>query len=123
MRFFGGLSVEETAEALTVSPETVMRDWRLAKAWLLRELAAARPDAWMQGSARHGHDRLNAGSRSSRSTTPAMARARSTSARTLLAELCSGDEALRREVESLLAHERGRAARFWRRLRPADGGR
>jgi RNA polymerase sigma factor (TIGR02999 family) len=38
MRFFGGLSVEETAEALGVSPDTVMRDWRLAKAWLLREL-------------------------------------------------------------------------------------
>jgi RNA polymerase sigma-70 factor, ECF subfamily len=38
MRFFGGLSVEETAEALHVSAETVMRDWRLAKVWLLREL-------------------------------------------------------------------------------------
>ena len=38
MRFFGGLSVEETAAALGVSPDTVMRDWRLAKAWLLREL-------------------------------------------------------------------------------------
>lgn len=39
MRFFGGLSVEETAEALHVSAETVMRDWRFAKVWLLRELA------------------------------------------------------------------------------------
>ena len=38
LRFFGGLSVEETAAALEVSPETVMRDWKLAKAWLLREL-------------------------------------------------------------------------------------
>ncbi len=38
LRFFGGLSVEETAEALKVSPETVKRDWRLAKIWLLREL-------------------------------------------------------------------------------------
>lgn len=38
MRFFGGLSVEEVAEALKVSKETVMRDWRLAKVWLLREL-------------------------------------------------------------------------------------
>ena len=38
MRFFGGLSVEETAEALQVSTGTVMRDWRLAKVWLLREL-------------------------------------------------------------------------------------
>ena len=39
LRFFGGLSVEETAEALQVSAETVMRDWKLAKVWLLRELS------------------------------------------------------------------------------------
>ena len=39
LRFFGGLSVEETAQALHVSNETIMRDWRLAKAWLLRELS------------------------------------------------------------------------------------
>ena len=38
LRFFGGLSVEETATVLKVSPQTVMRDWKLAKAWLLREL-------------------------------------------------------------------------------------
>lgn len=38
LRFFGGLSVEETAAVLNVSVETVMRDWRLAKAWLFREL-------------------------------------------------------------------------------------
>ena len=38
LRFFGGLSVEETAAVLHVSPDTVKRDWRLAKAWLLREL-------------------------------------------------------------------------------------
>lgn len=38
LRFFGGLGVKETAEALRVSPETVMRDWKLAKAWLLRQL-------------------------------------------------------------------------------------
>ena len=38
LRFFGGLSVEETAEVLHVSPDTVKRDWRLAKLWLLREL-------------------------------------------------------------------------------------
>ena len=41
MRFFGGLSVEEVAEVLKVSKETVMRDWRLAKVWLLRELDKA----------------------------------------------------------------------------------
>jgi RNA polymerase sigma factor (TIGR02999 family) len=39
LRFFGGLTVEETAAALDVSVETVMRDWKLAKAWLLRELS------------------------------------------------------------------------------------
>ncbi|HSF25738.1 MAG TPA: sigma-70 family RNA polymerase sigma factor [Blastocatellia bacterium] len=38
LRFFGGLSVEETAEALKVSPETVLRDWRLAKVWLVKQL-------------------------------------------------------------------------------------
>jgi RNA polymerase sigma factor (TIGR02999 family) len=38
LRFFGGLGVEETAEVLKVSPETVMRDWRIAKAWLHTEL-------------------------------------------------------------------------------------
>ena len=42
MRFFGGLSIKETAEALHVSPETVMRDWKLAKAWLLRQLRSSR---------------------------------------------------------------------------------
>jgi len=44
MRFFGGLSIEEAAEVLKVSPDTVMRDWRLAKVWLLRELSGERPD-------------------------------------------------------------------------------
>ena len=38
LRFFGGLSVEETATVLKVSPDTVMRDWRLAKVWLRREM-------------------------------------------------------------------------------------
>ena len=38
LKFFGGLTVEETAEVLNVSPETVMRDWKTAKAWLLREI-------------------------------------------------------------------------------------
>jgi RNA polymerase sigma-70 factor, ECF subfamily len=38
LRFFGGLSVDDTAEVLKVSPDTVLRDWRLAKAWLAREM-------------------------------------------------------------------------------------
>ena len=38
LRFFGGLSVEETAEVLDISPQSVMRDWKLARAWLVREL-------------------------------------------------------------------------------------
>ena len=38
LRFFGGLSIEETAEVLHISPVTVMREWRLAKAWLYRQL-------------------------------------------------------------------------------------
>ncbi len=42
LRFFGGLSVEETAEVLGISQETVMRDWKFAKNWLLRELSRTR---------------------------------------------------------------------------------
>jgi RNA polymerase sigma factor (TIGR02999 family) len=38
LRFFGGLTVDETAHVLNISPETVMRDWKTAKAWLLREI-------------------------------------------------------------------------------------
>ena len=41
LRFFGGLSVAETAEVLKVSPDTVLRDWRLAKLWLAREMRKA----------------------------------------------------------------------------------
>jgi RNA polymerase sigma-70 factor, ECF subfamily len=42
LRFFGGLTVEETASVVEVSPETVMRDWQLAKVWLQREMRADR---------------------------------------------------------------------------------
>ena len=42
LRYFGGLSVEETAEVLQVSTDTVLRDWKFAKAWLQRELSAER---------------------------------------------------------------------------------
>lgn len=45
MRFFGGLSVQQTAEVLKISPESVRRDWRMAKAWLFREVS---------GEQRHG---------------------------------------------------------------------
>jgi RNA polymerase sigma factor (TIGR02999 family) len=46
MRFFGGLSVEETAEVLKVSPATVRRDWSIAKLWLYRELRAGNADGF-----------------------------------------------------------------------------
>jgi RNA polymerase sigma-70 factor (ECF subfamily) len=42
LRFFGGLTVEETAEVMEISPETVLRDWKLARAWLLRELESVK---------------------------------------------------------------------------------
>jgi RNA polymerase sigma factor, TIGR02999 family len=42
LRYFGGLSVEETAEVLQIAPETVMRDWKMAKAWLFRQLTSMR---------------------------------------------------------------------------------
>src|SRR5207249_4596150 len=41
LRFFGGLSAEESAEVLKVSPDTVLRDWKRAKVWLLREMKKA----------------------------------------------------------------------------------
>jgi RNA polymerase sigma factor (TIGR02999 family) len=41
LRFFGGLSVEEAAEVLKISPDTVLRDWRLARAWLLAEMGSS----------------------------------------------------------------------------------
>ena len=40
LKFYGGLSVEESATVLNVSPDTVMRDWKMAKAWLLREISS-----------------------------------------------------------------------------------
>ena len=49
LRFFGGLTVKETAEVLKVSPDTVMRDWSMARAWLLREMDegnAMQPERW-----------------------------------------------------------------------------
>jgi RNA polymerase sigma factor (sigma-70 family) len=51
LRFFGGLSVEETAEALGVSRQTVIRDWRLSRSWLLRELSRRGQDegTWALG--------------------------------------------------------------------------
>src|SRR5262249_4944540 len=45
LRYFGGMSVEEVAEALEVSPVTVARDWRMAKVWLRREIAPGTPHA------------------------------------------------------------------------------
>ncbi len=55
LRFFGGLTVEETAEVLGVSPGTVRRDWRLARAWLFRELASERATGEMQpAGSQHG---------------------------------------------------------------------
>jgi RNA polymerase sigma factor (TIGR02999 family) len=44
LRFFGGLEIEEAAEALKISPETVKRDWRFAKTWLLRAMSGEKDD-------------------------------------------------------------------------------
>jgi RNA polymerase sigma-70 factor, ECF subfamily len=44
LRFFGGLSVEETAEVLKVAPNTVLRDWKMAKMWLKREMSKGKQD-------------------------------------------------------------------------------
>ncbi|MGH9755631.1 MAG: sigma-70 family RNA polymerase sigma factor [Blastocatellia bacterium] len=44
LRFFGGLTIEETAEALGISPNTVMRDWQVARAWLYHDISGGRKD-------------------------------------------------------------------------------
>jgi len=44
LRFFGGLSIEETAEVLKISRNTVIRDWTMAKAWLFREISKGQDD-------------------------------------------------------------------------------
>jgi RNA polymerase sigma factor (TIGR02999 family) len=49
LRFFGGLSVEETAEVMKISPETVFRDWRLARSWLFAQLKDQRGDGPRHG--------------------------------------------------------------------------
>ena len=45
MRFFGGLSMEEIGEVLSISPRTIRREWRVAKAWLRREVMGGEADA------------------------------------------------------------------------------
>jgi hypothetical protein len=45
LRFFGGLSIEETAEAMRTSPRTIKREWMFAKAWLRKELEVDAPNA------------------------------------------------------------------------------
>jgi RNA polymerase sigma factor (TIGR02999 family) len=49
LRYFGGLSVDESARVLEVSPETITRDWRMAKSWLLRELTQGKSIVEVQG--------------------------------------------------------------------------
>ena len=87
LRFFGGLSVEETAAVLRISPETVMRDWKLARTWLTARVAEMTPERWQQVS---------------RIYSDALARDFGERA-SFLREACQDDEALRQEVESLLA--------------------
>ena len=99
MKFFGGLSTEEIAESLHVSAETVLRDWKLAKLWLLRELSAR--EAAMTGERRQQVEEIVM------SLLPL-----GTSERAARLDLaCANDPELRREVESLLAQE-SRADRF-----------
>ena len=104
LRFFGGLTVEETAEVLHVSAETVKRDWRLAKLWLLRELKG---DA-RRTSARPPDVTSNPWSRVAPIVDAALRHDDQTRA-AFVAEACGNDVDLVREVESLLAHASGAA--------------
>ena len=92
LRYFGGFSVEEVADVLEVSPQTVLRDWRLAKAWLQREMKRGTvPDADRWASVEriyHEAVDLPVGERAA-----------------FLDSACAGDDALRHELESLLASD------------------
>jgi DNA-directed RNA polymerase specialized sigma24 family protein len=55
LRYFGGFTIEETAELLGVSAGTVMKDWTLAKAWLQREIKRRRMEAWAFPGRRMGN--------------------------------------------------------------------
>ena len=100
LRFFGGLSVEETAEVLHVSPDTVKRDWRLAKLWLLRELEGG--GAMTEAERRRRVEDLCDAALDQRDVHERAA---------FITAACEDDEALRREAESLLAHAQA-AERF-----------
>ena len=92
LRFFGGLSVEETADVLSISPQTVLRDWKLAKAWLQREMKRGTVP---EGSRWEALERIYH-----------QAVERPLAERNAFLEsACAGDDALRRELESLLANE------------------
>ena len=68
LKFFGGFETDEIAQLLQVSPQTVLRDWKLAKAWLLREMQQQRtatPERWQRIEQLY-HGALNASRRSGR---------------------------------------------------------
>ena len=90
MRFFGGLSVEETAEVLKISPVTVMRDWSTAKAWLYRELTGG-ATGWT----------LSGGNKSTACCSRCWS-ARPDERDAFLRQACATDQALETEVRSLL---------------------
>ena len=97
LRFFGGLSSEETARALEVSADTVRRDWKIARAWLLRELSSDGFSLMIDATARKRWERME-------KIFHRVADKTATERTKHLDGACAGDEALRREVESLLAY-------------------
>ena len=93
MRFFGGLSVEETAEVLAISRNTVLRDWNHAKAWLLN-----RTQSWSMMMSNERWERVKQIFNSALECEP-------DGREDFLREACGGDESLRKEVEVLFAHQ------------------
>ncbi len=105
LRFFGGLSVKETADVLKVSEETVHRDWKLAKRWLRRELETGEASRWS----------LSAGRRSSACIIDALAQERSRRPE-FLEHACARRRAAAPRCVSLLEHSEEQGISWKRRL-------
>ena len=105
MRYFGGLSIEETAEVLGVSVRTVKRDWTMAKLWLVRELKKGRGRGEGRGAREEGRGMSDERWRRIEEICHDALERLPDDRAAFVRDACAGDAALRVEVESLLANQ------------------